>query len=165
MNELTGKIFNFVAGGLVAATLVMLFTTFLTPDLTKNYCVHDFDRLKTLIEMEGKAVIAKNIDTIHNIFTADAVISNHRTDEAFQAYTYYSQKFVKEEHCAVTHADFLVTEYSREQVTITTSSMGNYGLSGAGCDKAYSNPPGSDEWVFRKQDGIWKIVRFEINLK
>lgn len=163
MNELAGQIIHYVAGGLLAATLVMLFTTFLTPDLTKNYCVPDFEILKALIDREGEAVITRDIDTIHAIYTADAVVSRIDTHEAFQAYTYYSQKFATEEHCAVTHADYLVMDYSRTQVTVTTSSMGSYGALGAGCTQAYSNPPGSDEWVFRKIAGEWQIVRFAFN--
>ena len=151
-------------GGLFAATLVML-VTFFTVNLTKNYCVKDFDKLKTMIEMEGDAVINQDINIIHNIYSADAVISRQDTNEVFQAYVYYSQKFTKEEHCKVNHSDYLVTDYAHDQVTMTTSSMGNYGLKGEGCAQAYSNPPGSDLWVFRKIGNEWKIVHFEFNRK
>lgn len=159
-DELTNKIFNYLFGGVLAATLVMLATTLLVQDLTRNFCVRDFEVLKSMIETEGQAVIAEDIDSIHSLFTAGAVVSNLKTDEDFLAYTHYSIKFATEDHCAVTHSDYLVTEYSSEQVTLTTSSMGSYGPDGAGCTLAYSNPPGSDEWVFRKTDGEWKILHF-----
>lgn len=155
---------HFLIGGLFTATLVML-VTFFTVNLTKNYCVKNFDELKTMIEMEGAAVINKDINVIHNIYSADAVISRQDTNEVFQAYIYYSQKFVNEEHCHVNHSDYLVTDYARDQVTMTTSSMGNYGLKGEGCTQAYSNPPGSDLWVFRKIGNEWKLVHFEFNRK
>lgn len=161
---LTKQVAYMLIGGLFVATLVML-VTFFTVNLTKNYCVKDFDKLKTMIEMEGEAVVSKDINIIHNIYSADAVISRQDTKEAFQAYIYYSQKFTKEDHCNVSHSDYLVTDFSRDQVTMTTSSMGNYGLKGEGCTKAYSNPPGSDLWVFKKTEGEWKIVHFEFNRK
>jgi len=154
----------FLIGSIGAATIVM-FITLATVDLTRNYCVRDFEQLKTMIEMEGEAVIKKDINIIHNIYSADAVISKQDTNEAFQAYIYYSQKFAEEEHCNVNHSDYLVTDYARDQVTLTTSSMGNYGLKGEGCTQAYSNPPGSDLWVFRKIGNEWKIVHFEFNRK
>lgn len=164
-DEIAKKIFYFLIGGIVAATCAM-FITSMTVDLTRNYCVRDFEQLRSMIELEGKAVINKDINIIHNIYSADAVISRQDTNEAFQAYTYYSQKFTKEDHCDVNHSDYLVTDYSRDQVTITTSSMGSYGLQGgAGCTIAYANPPGSDLWVFKKMDGEWKIVHFEFNRK
>jgi len=162
---LTKQVAYVLIGGLFIATLVML-VTFFTVNLTRNYCVKDFDKLKTMIEMEGEAVVNKDINIIHNIYSADAVISRQDTNEVFQAYIYYSQKFTKEDHCDVNHSDYSVTDYSRDQVTITTSSMGSYGLQGGeGCTIAYANPPGSDLWVFRKIDGEWKIVHFEFNRK
>ncbi len=163
-DEIAKKIFYFLIGGMVSATIVM-FITLVTVDLTRTYCVGDFEQLKAMIEMEGNAVINQDINIIHNIYAADAVISKQDTNEVFQAYVYYSQKFTKEEHCNVNHSDYLVTDYARDQVTITTSSMGNYGLKGEGCAQAYSNPPGSDLWVFRKIGNEWKIVHFEFNRK
>ena len=163
--ELTKRATYVLIGGLFVATLVML-ATFFAVNLTKNYCVKDFDKLKTMIEMEGQAVINKDINSIHNIYSADAVISRQDTNEVFQAYIYYSQKFAEEDHCNVNHSDYLVTDYSSDQVTLTTSSMGSYGLhGGAGCTIAYANPPGSDLWVFRKIGNEWKIVHFEFNRK
>ena len=164
-SELTKQVAYVLIGGLFVATLVML-ATFFTVNLTKNYCVKDFDKLKALIEMEGQAVVNKDINSIHNIYSADAVISRRDTNEDSQAYVYYSQKFAEEDHCNVNHSDYSVTAYSKDQVTMTTSSMGSYGLhGGSGCTIAYANPPGSDLWVFRKIGNEWKIVHFEFNRK
>jgi len=136
-----------------------------TVDLTRNYCVRDFEKLKALIELEGQAVINKDINIIHDIYSAGAVISREDTNEEYLANNYYSSKFIEENHCSVDHSDYLVTDFSRSQVTITTSSMGTYGFKGEECAQAYSNPPGSDLWVFRKTDEQWKIVHFEFNRK
>lgn len=159
------KAVYFLFGSLIAVIIVILIAFFSIGTFTKNYCVKDFDKLKAMIEMEGEAVLNKDINIIHDIYSIDAIISRQDTNQVFKAYEYYPNKFVTENHCTVSHSDYLVIDFSRNQVTITTSSMGTYGLKGEACNEAYSNPPGSDLWVFRKIGGEWKIVHFEFNRK
>jgi len=151
-------------GLLITLALAMLIIPFFT-QLNMNYCVPDLPVFVDMIEQEEEAVIARDMSAIHSIYDPSAVVARADTLEYWQAYTYYSQKFAREEHCSVKHADFLVQEFSGEQVRLTTSSRGIYGIGGQGCTIAYANPPGSDEWTFQKIDGKWKIVFFEFNKK
>jgi hypothetical protein len=147
---------------LVTLAVMMIVIPFFT-QLNKNFCVPDLPILINMIEQEGKAVIAKDMSTIRSIYDPSAVIARADTSEFWQAYNYYSLKFAREDHCTVSHSDYLVQDFSTDQVRLTTSSRGTYGEEGQGCTKAYANPPGSDEWTFQKISGEWKIVYFEFN--
>jgi hypothetical protein len=131
----------------------------------KNSCVQDFDKLTALTEQEGSAVINKNMDLIRNIYTPDAVVTNVASGESWAAYTYYSIKFAGEDHCTNSHGHFDVINFTTDEVTMTTSSQGTWGLKGQGCTLAFANPAGSDQWTFGKIDGNWKIVNLEFNNK
>lgn len=153
---------HLLMGLMITLAILMLVTPFLT-ELNKNFCVKDFQTLVSLIEEEGEAVVAKDMNTIRSIYDPSAVVSKADTAEVWQAYVFYSQKFASEEHCEVNHLDYLVQEFSTNQVRLTTGSRGTFGRNGQGCISAYANPSGSDEWTFQKIHGEWKIVYFEFN--
>ncbi len=129
----------------------------------KNSCVSDFNKLVALTEQEGSAVINKNMDIIRNIYTPDAIVTREDTGESSQAYTFYSIKFTKEDHCTNSHGHYDVTSFTSNEVTMTTSSQGTWGWAGQGCTLTFDNPAGSDQWTFNKINGEWKIVNFEFN--
>ena len=155
---------NLLMSLLVTLAVVILITPLAAPQLDKNFCVADFETLVELIELEGEAVLHKDMNVIKRIYTSESVIARADTNEVWPAYIYYSKKFTEEDHCMVSHADYTVTEYTNEQVKITTSSMGSYGLPGKGCNMTYKNPPGADQWTFQKINGEWKIISLEFNL-
>lgn len=154
----------FLMGLLLTLAVSMLVAPFITR-MNMNYCVPDLPVLVDLIDREGLAVVNEDMSEIHSLYEANAVVVRADTDEYLPAYTYYSQKFAREEHCNVSHSDHTVQEYSDERVRLTTSNMGIFGIEGQGCTIAYANPPGSDEWTFEKVDGTWKIILFVFNRK
>ena len=129
----------------------------------RNTCTPDFDKLVALTARESTAVVTKNMDIIRDIYTPDAVVTQVNANQSWAAYTYYSQVFAQWDHCTNSQSQFQVTAASPFEVTLTTASQGSYGPAGQGCTSVFDNPAGSNQWVFRKVNGQWKIVNFEFN--
>jgi hypothetical protein len=145
------------------AFVILVSPLFRTYD--KNSCVQDFDTLVALTEQEGSAVVNEDMDVIRNIYTPDAIVTRANTGESWAVYSFYSIKFATEDHCTNSHGHYDVISFTPDEVTMTTSSQGTWGLQGQGCTLSFSNPAGSDQWTFEKIGGEWKIVNFEFNKK
>ena len=125
----------------------------------------DTKALFGLIDAEAQAVLNEDIELIEAIFAPDAVIRNEATGEEWDSpETYYEEKFRNEIHCRIEHDDHHILKLTDKEAWCTTASRGEWGWEGTGCTMTYENPPGSDQWQFRKDDrGCWRIVRFTYN--
>jgi hypothetical protein len=157
-------VFFLVCGLFVSAGVVISFSP-LFYQLDKNGCVERFDELVDLIRQEEQASLTKNMVIIREIYTPEAIVTNAEINQSSLAYTFYSLKFSELDYCTASHGHFEAVEFSSTEVTLTTSSQGTWGRTGKGCTEIYSNDPGSDQWIFRKVDGHWKIDNFEFNRK
>jgi hypothetical protein len=151
-----------VSAALLMGTLVIA-VSLVFRQYDKNSCVDDFDKLVGLIEQEDVAVINKDMNIIRDIYTTTAIVTNVKSNQSLQAYTFYSIKFTQEEHCTNEHGHYEVVSFTSREVTMTTSSQGTWGVAGQGCTQVFANPPGSDQWTFIKVANDWKIVNFEFN--
>lgn len=153
--------------GLLICSVVPLASAVLAVEMPgADQCDPQLRQLSQLIETEGQAVLKRDMNLIAEVYDSNAQIINQagklNWDTPFE---YYRQKFDTESHCEVGHADFTVTSRDASQIIVTTSSFGAWGArGGTACSEHYNNPPGSDEWTFRKNgQGEWRIVKLVFN--
>jgi hypothetical protein len=125
----------------------------------------DTEVLFALIDAEAQAVLDEDIELIGVIFAPDAVICNEATGEEWDGpEMYYAEKFRNEIHCRIEHYDHRVVKLTDTEAWVSTGNRGEWGWEGTGCMMVYENPPGADQWHFRKDGrGCWRVVRFTYN--
>jgi|GEM_PF-814597 len=143
-------------------------TVTLTPTPTPTCAVKavtDAETLFALIDAEAQAVLGENMELIRNIFAPYAIIRNEATDQEWSSpEVYYIEKFRNEVHCKAKHYDYRILKLTDEEALVSTGSRGKWGWQAEGCTRTYENPPGADQWHFRKNAfGCWQIVRFTYN--
>jgi len=158
------KSFFLVIGSLLFISAIAAWLSPLFYQFDKNYCAPDFTKLVSLTDQEGIAVINKDMNIIGNIYSPNAIVTRMDPRQSWPAYSYYANKFATEVHCTNSHGNYIVTSFTSDEVIMTTSSQGTWGILGQGCNQVFDNPSGSDQWTFDRIDGTWKIVNFEFNL-
>lgn len=139
-----------------------------TPMLTPTCAVTaptDSETLFALIDAEVQAILGEDIELVKAIFAPDAIIRNEATDQVWSSpEMYYTEKFRNEIHCQIEHYDYRVLKVTDTEAWVTTANRGKWGWETTGCTMTYENPPGADQWHFRRDAlGCWQIVRFTYN--
>lgn len=150
------------------ATPTPTLTATLTPTPTPTCAITaptDAETLFALIDAEAQAILSEDIQLIKAVFAPDAIIRNEATDQEWDSpEAYYTEKFRNEVHCRAEHYNYRILKLTDEQALVTTGNRGQWGWETDECTMTYENPPGADQWHFRKDAfGCWQIVRFAYN--
>jgi ketosteroid isomerase-like protein len=126
----------------------------------------DEEIMTRLIEAEAKAVNNRDICIIRNIFTSDAIIEDVINQRRWtDPVAHYESTFQELSYTNAINYSIKQTSNVRDEVTYTSASRGRFINNKNHIPGEYNNPPGSNEWVFKKDsDGCWRIIRFRYNI-
>ncbi len=122
--------------------------------------------MRRMIQAESEAANAGDISIIRRIFAPDAVIrdasnGNEWTDPIKR----YGQLFGEFSFAGAINYSVSQVGNNGREVTFRSASRGTYVNRATHKQNDYNNPPGSNEWVFRKNnDSCWVISRFTFNM-
>ncbi|MBZ0320257.1 MAG: toll/interleukin-1 receptor domain-containing protein [Anaerolineae bacterium] len=139
-----------------------------SPTITPRPTIPVDQTLESLIEREAQAILMEDEQAIADIYLAEAIIEDADPNGHiwYGALAYYAEKWAREVHCHIEHADFEILVLTDNYAQVTTSSAGDFGYrsDNNGCPNRYDNPSGADVWEFtRDETGQWRIVHFTFN--
>lgn len=128
----------------------------------------DEGTMRRLIEAESDAVNKGDISIIKDIFSSDAIIEDKESNTKWtDPISHYEKLFSELVYTSSINYSIKLIKMAEDEIIFTSSSQGRYTSKINPSNKEqYNNPPGSNEWVFKKNsDGCWKIIRFTFNIK
>jgi hypothetical protein len=135
------------------------------PNCTYPYGSTDDAALRWLIRNEGVAVQERSIGLIREIFDAGAYIEDVAAQREWDdPIARYEALFRLSRYPLASHSDYEQVEIADRTARYRSASAGLL-LDADSNAHYYSNPPGSDEWVFgRNGRGCWVITTFRFNV-
>lgn len=123
----------------------------------------DEGTMRRIIEAESEAVIKEDISIIKDIFASDAIIKNVTNGQQWNdPISFYENKFNQLSYSDALNFSLKLIRQDGDEATLTSASKGNYVIKNDPNNKlSYSNPPGSNKWILKKDNNsCWKISQF-----